>query len=116
MTVSPSIANHKDMQSHNLISQTKIDDWRHARDVYIDDMNGWVDQIVDWRKKNDYDVGLYVVYEDLLDAVHGLNVVREYDFNEYISELTKEQKRLILSKLDTLIKAVEEREKDVGVA
>ena len=78
MSAMPSTANHKDIKYHNLIGQMKIDNWRNTRDVWIDKMmNDWVEQIVDWRKNEDYDAGLYVVYEDLMDAVRGPSVVRE---------------------------------------
>jgi hypothetical protein len=76
-TTFPSADNMKNMKYHDLIGQVPIDEWRNVRDTYIEKMmDEWVDKITEW-KKTDYDVGLYLVYEDLLDSVKGPGVVKQ---------------------------------------
>ncbi len=73
----PFAANSKGILYHGLTGQTPIEEWRLLRDTYLTKMMGeWVSDIKDWMKA-DYEIGLYIVYEDLLDIQNGPNVVRQ---------------------------------------
>ena len=78
LTVFPYSTNIKNMKYHNLEGQMDIKTWRKTRDEWLTKMiDDWVGTINEWRKMPDFEIGLYVVYEDLMDPHQGPNVLRE---------------------------------------
>lgn len=75
--VFPYVANMKAMKYSGLEGQMKIENWRALRDEYLDGMiDGWIQHITDW-KKTKYTLGMYIVYEDLMDYEKGPGVFKK---------------------------------------
>lgn len=73
----PFAANSKGNLYHGYTGQTPIEQWRNIRDTWMEKMmSDWVSDIKDWMKTN-YEIGLYIVYEDLFDIQKGPNIVKE---------------------------------------
>jgi len=75
-TTFPVAHNYKAIMYHGQEGQVEIDNWREARDTWFNAMmDGWIATINDW-KESDYEAGIYIVYEHLMDIRKGPKVVR----------------------------------------
>lgn len=71
MTAIPSSHNWKLNKFHGLEGQTPEDDWGETRDGWVERMwKQWKKSILEW-KASKYDLGMYLVYEDLMDVRRG---------------------------------------------
>ena len=78
LTALPYSANMKDVKYHSLEGQMTVDKWRKTRDEWLTKMmEEWIGSIETWRKSPDFDIGLYIVHEDLMDPHKGPDVLRE---------------------------------------
>ncbi len=76
--VFPYVANMKAMKYSGLVGQMKIENWRSLRDEYLDGMiDGWIQHIMNWNKMTQYTLGMYIVYEDLMDYEKGPGVFKK---------------------------------------
>lgn len=67
MTVLPAGYNAKAAKYSGVVGQLPREEWRKVRDEWFDGMlESWEKLIVTW-KATKYSVGMYLVYEDLLD-------------------------------------------------
>lgn len=74
-TVFPAATNVKEEKYHDLKGQLTKENWKEIRNTWLDKMmDEWVKKITEWRA-TDYKDGLYIVYEDLMNAVDGPDVV-----------------------------------------
>lgn len=71
MTVFPSSVDAKNQKYHNMVGQTPEDQWKKTRDEWFENMcKGWKAVITAWRSTK-YDIGMYLVYEDIFSAKDG---------------------------------------------
>ncbi len=77
MTLLPYSANKKAILYSGLKGQMPIDQWRKIRKEWFGKMmSEWVGAFTDWMNAG-YEVGLYIVYEDLMDGQKGPKVLKE---------------------------------------
>lgn len=77
MTVIPAGYNAKAAKYSGLIGQLPEKEWRRVRDEWFDGMlESWEKLIVTW-KATKYNVGMYLVYEDLLDFDRGVETMKK---------------------------------------
>lgn len=78
LTVLPYSVNMKNMKYHNLEGQVNVELWRATRDEWLTKMmDEWVESIDKWRKAPDFEIGSYIIHEDLMDPHHGPNALRQ---------------------------------------
>jgi hypothetical protein len=76
-TAMPLAANKKAIKYHGIEGQITIESWRSTRKDWFEKMvEDWIKQIKEWRDSQ-FDIGMYIVYEDLMDPKRGPEVVRE---------------------------------------
>ena len=76
-TVMPLATNKKNIKYHGIEGQMTIESWRSTRKEWFEQMvEGWIAQIQEWRDSQ-FDIGMYIVYEDLMDPKRGPEVVRQ---------------------------------------
>ena len=92
MTALPAFIDEKGILYHGRTGQSPIDTWRQTRDNWIDGLfDGWLKVLREW-KKSSYDVGVYLIYEDLMDikkgptALKGLRNLLEKDGFDTVTE------------------------------
>ena len=76
-TVLPYSANIKYIKYHGLVGQMTIEKWKEIRAKRLETMmDEWLNQIGDWRKSSNFELGLYIVFEDfLMNPMKGLDVL-----------------------------------------
>ncbi len=71
MTVFPATVDAKNRKYRNMVGQTPEDGWKKTRDEWFEGMcTGWKAVITAWRSTK-YDVGMYLVYEDIFSFNEG---------------------------------------------
>ena len=76
-TLFPFSMNMKGILYHGLEGQTPIEDWRKSRDEWFDkSLNSTINELKSYTDF-EYEVGLYIAYEDLMDVVKGPKVLKE---------------------------------------
>ncbi len=76
-TLFPYSMNTKGILYHGLEGQTAIEKWRESRDQWFHKfLDGYIDKLKSYTDL-EYEVGLYIAYEDLMDAVEGPKVLKE---------------------------------------
>ena len=78
-TVLPYSANIKYIKYHGLVGQMTIEKWKEICAKRLETMmDEWLNQIGDWRKSSNFELGLYIVFEDfLMNPKKGLDVLQE---------------------------------------
>ena len=70
-------ANMKSIKYHGLDGQMPIDNWRSTRKEWMEGLiDGWIQHISNW-KQTSYQLGMYIVYEDLYDYHKGPYVLKQ---------------------------------------
>jgi len=77
MTAIPSSHNSKLNRFHSVIGQTPEDEWASTRDGWVAPMfKQWKNSIHSWRDSK-YELGMYLVYEDLMDVNRGPQALKK---------------------------------------
>ena len=74
----PQSFNAKSAKYSGTVGQTPEEEWRKARDEWFENMWGeWKKTITTWRDTTKYDIGMYLVYEDLYDVNKGPEMMKQ---------------------------------------
>lgn len=77
MIAIPSSHNSKLNRFHSVVGQTPEDDWQTVRDGWVKPMFvQWKNSIMAWRDSK-YELGMYLIYEDLMDVQRGPKVLKK---------------------------------------
>lgn len=78
MTVLPAGYNSKAEKYSGVVGQIPEEEWQRVREEWFDGMlEAWKKLIVTWKKTEKYSVGMYLVYEDLLDWNTGIETMKK---------------------------------------
>jgi len=76
MMAIPSSHNSKLNRFHSVVGQTPENDWQSVRDGWVKPMFvQWKNSIMAWRDSK-YELGMYLIYEDLMDVNRGPKVLK----------------------------------------
>jgi len=75
----PAFLNSKRIKYHNLPGQMPLEDWRRVRDeTLIQSLwPSWKTQLTSWLNCNEFQVGMYLVYEHLMSPSRGQKILNE---------------------------------------
>ena len=77
MTSFPASFYGKSARYSNTVGQLPEKEWRMSRDIWFGEMvEEWKKMIVTWHKTK-YELGMYIVYDDLFDAAKGPGIMKE---------------------------------------
>ena len=77
MTSFPASYYGKSARDDKTVGQPPEEEWRMNRDIEFEDMvEEWKKMIITWHETN-YELGMYIVYEDLFHAAKGPGVTKE---------------------------------------
>jgi hypothetical protein len=78
MTSIPATYNAKSEKYSGTVGQLSQNSWREARDKWFEGMLGvWKNTILTWNETKNYEVGMYLVYEELRDLYKGPILMKE---------------------------------------
>ena len=79
-TVLPAFSNEKAFKYHGLTQGTQVSEkeWKETRDQWFDNMiKDWSSTIETWKEAKNYQTGMYLTYEDLMDIKKGPSALKK---------------------------------------
>mmetsp|Transcript_30197 Transcript_30197/g.46063 ORF Transcript_30197/g.46063 Transcript_30197/m.46063 type:complete len:341 (-) Transcript_30197:238-1260(-) len=74
--VIPAFLNQKRIKYKKLPGQMPLMEWRKSRDDSLENMwKQWKKQYLSWKNTEHYEIGMYLVYEDLMDPERGTQAI-----------------------------------------